>query len=801
MIPLAELIGESPGIVAVRQQIGQLLERHPATRRLPPLLLLGETGTGKGLLARAIHRAGPRAAGPFVAINCAAIPETLLEAELFGYERGAFTDARHAKAGLFQTAHRGTLFLDEIALLPEGLQAKLLTALEDRVVRRLGATRDEPVDVWLLAAASEDLERAVRARRFRPELYHRLAVVTLRLPPLRERRQDIPLLGGHFLARTCADYGLPLKTLSDDARAALLAYPWPGNVRELANVMERAALLAEAPVITAPLLGLPARDEEPGSDDRGEQTERAPALEPARLLEALRETGWNVSRAAARLGVGRDAVRYQIRKHALRPDPSAGQAAPRPLPAAAGPVIREPFPTVTHDAPRPLTRYAKSGAVHIAYQVCGDGPFDLVLVPGFVSHLEYIWEHPWPADFVRRLASFSRLIRFDKRGTGLSDRSDMNFTLEQRMEDVKAVMDAVGSQRAALFGYSEGGPMSLLFAATYPERTAAVAIYGSYARRAWAPDYPFGRTDAQLQRILTMLEEGWGGPVGLDIFAPSAIEDEPFRRWWASWLRLGGSPGAALTLTRMNQELDARHVLPAIRVPTLIVHRRGDRLSPVEHARYMAARIPQAKLVELDGIDHLPMVGNTEAVLDAVEEFLTESRPITDDNRVLLTVLCIDVVDSTRRALASDDTAWGALLGQYRTLVRRQLHNFRGRGVDTAGDGFLATFDGPARAIRCACAVVREAGESGLQLRAGLHTGECEIVGDKVSGIALHVAARVAAAARPGEVFVSRTVRDLVAGSGIAFEERGPYALEGVSGEWHLFAVDRGSGSSLQLSA
>src|SRR5713101_6193339 len=329
MASLDQLIGDSPRLVAVRTQVEQLLRRHTETRRLPPILILGETGTGKGLLARAIHETGPRKAGPFVAVNCAAIPETLLEAELFGFERGAFTDAHHAKAGLFQTAHRGTLFLDEIGLLPENLQAKLLTILEDRAVRRLGSTRTEAVDVWIITATSEDLKAGARRPRFREELYHRLAVVTLRLPPLRERGKDILTLAEHFLAHTCTEYGLAPKTLAEDARAALVAYRWPGNVREVANVMERAALLTDASFLTADKLELaapPVRPAPPQGHDTAPRDalegmsleETVERLERARILEALHKTRWNISRAASWLGVTRHILRYRLRKYGLR---------------------------------------------------------------------------------------------------------------------------------------------------------------------------------------------------------------------------------------------------------------------------------------------------------------------------------------------------------------------------------------------------------------------------------------------------------------------------------------------------
>src|SRR3989475_1122983 len=340
---LGGLIGESPGLVAVRTQVEQFLRRQSGSRRLPPVLILGETGTGKGLLARAIHDAGPPAAGPFVAVNCAAIPETLLEAELFGFEQGAFTDARHAKAGLFQTANRGMLFLDEIGLLPESLQAKLLTVLEDRAVRSLGSTRTEVVDVWIITATSEDVKAGARRPRIREDLFHRLAVVTFQLPALRERGQDILTLAAHFLAQTCTDYGLAPKTLADDARAALLAYRWPGNVRELANLMERVTLLTDARRVTADTLelgvprgrpaSLPHEDEDDASAVRAQETtsleQAVGEVARARILETLHETHWNISHAADRLGVTRNTLRYRLQKYGLRAP--SGMAEPTTL--------------------------------------------------------------------------------------------------------------------------------------------------------------------------------------------------------------------------------------------------------------------------------------------------------------------------------------------------------------------------------------------------------------------------------------------------------------------------------------
>jgi len=438
---------------------------------------------------------------------------------------------------------------------------------------------------------------------------------------------------------------------------------------------------------------------------------------------------------------------------------------------------------------RPVTRYAKSGDVHIAYQVTGDGSLDLVYVPGFVSHLEADWDNPVRARFIERLSSFSRLIRFDKRGTGLSDRVPIP-TLEQRMDDVRAVMDAVGSERAALFGVSEGGPMSLLFAATYPARTTALVIYGSYARRLWAPDHPYGRTQAEWDEVVRRLEREWGGPVAVDVWTPSMVDSEGFKEGWGAYLRLAASPGAAAAVMRMNGEIDVRHVLPVIRVPTLIIHRTGDRVTSIDQARVMAANISGAKLVEQPGIDHVPSVGDPDAIVDEIEEFLTGVRHGPEPDRVLATVLFTDIVGATAQAAALGDRRWRDVLEQHHAVVRRELGRFRGREIDTAGDGFLATFDGPARAVRCARAVSDGVRALGLEVRAGLHTGEVELLQEKVSGLAVHIGARVAAAAGPREVLVSSTVKDLVAGSGLRFQDRGSHALKGVPGEWRLYAVE-----------
>jgi pimeloyl-ACP methyl ester carboxylesterase len=441
---------------------------------------------------------------------------------------------------------------------------------------------------------------------------------------------------------------------------------------------------------------------------------------------------------------------------------------------------------------RPETRYATSGDVHIAYQVVGDGPLDLVWVPGAVTHLEYEWEEPSRARFLERLASFSRLIRLDKRGTGLSDRVSISElpTLEQRMDDVRAVMDAARVERAALFGVSEGGAMGLLFAATYPERTAALVLYGAQPRFLRAEDYPWGVDPEQYERVLAETPGKWGRTDDRVLrLAPSLADDARHREWFFTNQRLGASPGAAIALFRMNMQIDVRHVLPTVRVPTLVLHRTGDRMMPVEHSRYIAERIPGAKYVELPGIDHALYAGDSDRILREIEEFLTGTHRAVEPDRVLATVLFTDIVGSTERAAALGDRRWRDLLEEHHTVVRRELGRFRGREVRPTGDGFLATFDGPARAIRCAGSIVGAVRPLGVDIRAGLHTGEVELMGDDIGGIAVHLGARVAAEAGPGEVLVSSTVKDLVAGSGLQFDDRGAHALKGVPGQWRLFAV------------
>jgi pimeloyl-ACP methyl ester carboxylesterase len=438
------------------------------------------------------------------------------------------------------------------------------------------------------------------------------------------------------------------------------------------------------------------------------------------------------------------------------------------------------------------TRYAKTGDVHIAYQVLGDGPIDVVVVPGWASNVEGWWDLPAAADFYERLGSFCRFIIFDKRGTGMSDRVSIHElpTLEQRMDDVRAVMDAAGFERAVLLGYSEGGPMSLLFAATYPERTTALVLHGSFAKVDW--NDCFGRALGKTrEEVEALVAERWGdGFPGLDVWAPSFADSEENRQAFARFMRMAASPAAAAALLRMFWSIDVSPILPTIHVPTLILHRAHERAIGVSHSRYMAERIPGAKYVQMPGNDHLLFAGDHEATVGEIEEFLTGARHPREPDRVLASVLFVDIVGSTERAAALGDQGWCNLLDRHQRTVRKELARFRGREVDTAGDGFFATFDGPARAIRCASSIRDAVYGLGIDIRAGVHTGECELMADKVAGIAVHIGARVMAQAGAGEVLVSGTTKDLVVGSGIQFRDRGAHALKGVPGEWRLYAVD-----------
>lgn len=440
------------------------------------------------------------------------------------------------------------------------------------------------------------------------------------------------------------------------------------------------------------------------------------------------------------------------------------------MPPAAAP---EP-PAVAVEPGVPETRYARSGDVDIAYQVLGEpGGIDLVFVMGWVSHLEYFWKEPSFARFLRRLASFSRLILFDKRGTGLSDRVPIAQlpTLEQRMDDLRAVMDAVGSTRAAILGVSEGGPMSALFSATYPDKTLALVMIGTYARRLRDDDYPWGPTLAERTQFFEEIQRTWGGPVGIEERAPSRAHDPAFREWWATYLRMGASPGAAVALTKMNADIDVRHVLSNVRVPALVIHRSGDQLLKVEEGRHIASLIPGARFLELPGVDHLPFVGDQDQMIDEIEDFLTSLRFTLEPERVLATVLTVSTLDAEQ-------------FDRVRAHALREIDWFRGQPMESA-EGACATFDGPARAARCATAILRHAARSGIAMRAAVHSGECETLGGRVTGgPAVAAADQIRQAAAAGEVLVSSTVRDLVAGSGIRFADRGSV------GGWTVYRVE-----------
>ncbi|MEX0827258.1 MAG: adenylate/guanylate cyclase domain-containing protein [Acidimicrobiia bacterium] len=439
----------------------------------------------------------------------------------------------------------------------------------------------------------------------------------------------------------------------------------------------------------------------------------------------------------------------------------------------------------------PTTRYARSGDVNIAYQVVGDGSRDLVYVPGWVSNIEVMWEDPGLARFLEHLAGFARLIAFDKRGTGLSDPVPVEHlpTLETRMDDLRAVMDAVGSERATLFGHSEGGSMCVLFAATYPDRVDGLILTGSYAARIRSPEYPWAPTWEERLVEIEQTEATWGTVDPTDYNAPSRANDPAFRQWMMRYTRLSASPRAAAALLRMNSQIDVTQVLPALRVPALLLYRTHDPDVNVEEGRWIASRIPGARFVELEGADHMFWAGDSDVILQEIEEFVTGHRPGLAADRVLATVLFTDLVGSTERAATMGDRAWGDLLERHHKLVRSSLARWRGREVGTWGDGFFATFDGPVRAIQCARAIAAEMKSLGLEVRAGLHTGEVEMVGADVTGLAVNIGARVGALAGPGEVLVSRTVKDLVAGSGLEFESRGLQELKGVPDRWEVFAV------------
>ena len=441
----------------------------------------------------------------------------------------------------------------------------------------------------------------------------------------------------------------------------------------------------------------------------------------------------------------------------------------------------------------PVTRYAKRGSLSIAYQVTGDGPFDVVFVPGFVSHLDYFWEIPTIARVWQRLASFARLITFDKRGAGLSERSGGIPTLEERMDDLHTVMDAVGSKRAALIGISEGGTMCINFAATHPERTIALVLWGSFAKVLRSEDHPIGFEPSQVEGTLGWIDEVWGTgrATGALMFA-AAKGDAATLELMGRMERSAATPSTAIASLRFAISCDVRDVLPAIAVPTLVIHRAGDRFVPVEHGHDLTRRIPGARFCELPGDFHIGgEAESNDAAVDEIQEFLTGVRPerVPDVDRVLATVLFTDIVDSTGTATKLGDRRWRTLLDQHDAAVRAEIARYQGREVNRTGDGFVASFDGPARAIRCAQGIGVAARRLGLGVRSGLHTGECTVRGDELSGLALHIGARVAALAGAGEVLITSTVRDLVLGAGFQFEDRGLRALRGVPGEWRILAL------------
>jgi pimeloyl-ACP methyl ester carboxylesterase len=441
----------------------------------------------------------------------------------------------------------------------------------------------------------------------------------------------------------------------------------------------------------------------------------------------------------------------------------------------------------------PETRYAKSGDLSIAYQVFGEGPVDLVYVPGWVSHLELIWDDPHLSRFFRRLSSFARVITFDKRGTGLSDPVSVENlpNIETRMDDLRAVMDAVGSRSATLFGHSEGGAMCMFFAAVYPDRTDGLILTGSYAKRTRAEDYPWGPTLESRTALVKEVEQTWGGVEDLRLLAPSRADDPAFQKWWGRYQRFSASPRAAASLMAMNSQVDVRSVLGSITAPTLLLYRQGDPDVSVEEGAYIQNAIEGARLEVLPGSDHLFWAGDIDLMLDEIEEFATGERGASDPDRRLTTVMFTDIVGSTQKAASLGDSEWRRVLENHNQLVRSELDRWRGVEVGTAGDGFLATFDGPIRALDCGLSIQTAVESLGLQVRIGIHTGMVEVLGDDVAGLAVHIGARIGAAAGAGEVFASSTVKDLVAGSGFLFEDRGLHALKGVSDEWQLFAITR----------
>lgn len=438
---------------------------------------------------------------------------------------------------------------------------------------------------------------------------------------------------------------------------------------------------------------------------------------------------------------------------------------------------------------RPRTRYAKAGDVNIAYQVTGESSLDLVRVQGWISNVDYDWEYPPNARLIERFSQFSRFIRFDKRGTGLSDRDVGYPTLEQRMDDVRAVMDAAGSERAVLFGSSEGGNMCLLFAATYPERTAALILHGSQARGEWAPDYPWAPTKEETDKQIAQLERDWGGAIDINDGAPSLVNDHLAREWSASYMRYAASPRAALAMWKLGTEVDVRGILSSIRVPTLVLHKEHDRWIRQEEGRYLADNIPNAKFVLLPGTDHMIWGDGQDRLVEEIEEFVTGVRPVQSYERALLTVLFTDIVGSTRLAADLGDQQWKELLQRHQDIARAEFRRHGGTEVKSTGDGFLASFVSPTPAIKCATAIRAATNSIDMRIRASIHTGECNTRAGDLSGIAVHLASRLLAHAGEGEVVVSRTVKDLVVGSEFKFDDKGETELRDIPGLWTIYAV------------
>jgi DNA-binding SARP family transcriptional activator/class 3 adenylate cyclase len=682
--------------------------------------------------------------------------------------------------------------------LPRGKQRALLALLLLEANQSVAATRIVD-DLWG-AAVPETAAKMIqvyvsRLRRALPEerLETRGASYVLRVEPGEldlERFEALAAEGRRALSENDPDTAARQlrEALSLWRGSALAEFDEPFARGESARIEELRLAALEERVEADLALG---RHAEVTAELEG-LVERHPLRERLRrqLLVALYRSG----RQAEALAAYRDYRRLLADELGIEPSPDLRELEARilrhdpQLAPGAAPVVPVP-------AAQPDVHHARSGDLSIAYQVLGEGPLDLVLVHGWICSFQPGWEYPPIAHFYRRLASLGRLILFDKRGTGLSDRvsPDRLPDLETRMDDVRAVMDEAGSERAVVLGISEGCAMSMLFASTYPERTVALGLMSGFARRLWAPDYPIGEPEEQVNRRIAIAEHGdWARATALEWLgrvAPSATRDEATVRWYTSYVARGGSPGAIRALRLMNNQIDVRQVLSAIHVPTLVLHRTGEFQPYRDGSTWLAERIPGAKLVLLPGSDHLPWEGDQDGLLDELEGFVHDVRDEAELDRVLATILFTDLVGSTAKAAELGDRAWRELLDRYHALVRGQLARYRGREVDTAGDGVFATFDGPARAIRCAGAIVQGVRSLGIEVRAGLHTGEVELANGGVRGIAVHIGARVASRAGPGEVLVSHTVRDLVAGSGLEFDDRGEHELAGVPGEWRLAAL------------